>query len=163
MKRTTGVIAMFRAVLLTSIIVASVLVLSVLVISVTPAPAQELQGRSRANPAAKKEPKNQTFAPRIRGRSESFIVEGLITAADAGAIRIKTATGRLATFEIDDQTTVLGTGELVSISTLADIELTASDLQIFDRVEIIFEREGRRRLARIITRLQSESERVAKR
>ena len=99
----------------------------------------------------------------MRGRSDSFIVEGLITAAAAGAIRIKTAKGERATFEIDDQTTVLETGELVSISTLADIELAASDLQIFDRVEIIFEREGGRRLARIITRLQSERDRVAKR
>lgn len=148
MKRTTGVIAMLLAVLVTY---------------VPPAPAQELQGQYRTNPTANKNSKKQTFAPRIRGRSESFIVEGLITAATAGAIRIKTATGQRATFEIDDQTTVLETGELVSISTLADIELAASNLQIFDRVEIIFEREGGRRLARIITRLQSERDRVAKR
>ena len=158
MKRTAGVIVML---------------LTVLVTCVPPAPAQELKGQSRTNPAAKnptaknptanKTPGRQTFAPRVLGRSESFIVEGLITAATAGAIRIKTATGQRATFEIDDQTTVLETGELVSISTLAEIELAASDLQIFDRVEIVFEREGRRRLARIITRLQSERDRVAKR
>ncbi len=148
MKRTTGVIA---------------ILLAVLMLSVLPAPAQERQGLPRTNPTAKKNSEKQTFAPRIRGRSESFIVEGLITAAAAGSIRIKTAAGERATFEIDDQTTVLETSELVSISTLADIELSASDLQIFDRVEIIFEREGGRRLARIITRLQSERDRVAKR
>ena len=148
MKRTAGVIVML---------------LTVLVTCVPPAPAQELKGQSRTNPTANKTPGRQTFAPRVLGRSESFIVEGLITAATPGAIRIKTATGQRATFELDDQTTVLETGELVSISTLAEIELAASDLQIFDRVEIVFEREGRRRLARIITRLQSERDRVAKR
>ena len=146
MKRTLGIIVMLLAVLVTY---------------VPQAPAQGLQGRSATNPTAKKNSKNQTFAPRIRGRSESFIVEGLITAAAASTIRINK--GERATFEIDDQTTVLKTGELVSISTLADIELSASDLQIFDRVEIVFEREGGRRLARIITRLQSERDRVAKR
>ena len=148
MKRTISVIVMLLAVLVTY---------------VPQAPAQGLQGRSATNPTAKKNSKNQTFAPRIRGRSESFIVEGLITAAAASTIRIKTDKGERATFEIDDQTTVLKTGELVSISTLADIELSASDLQIFDRVEIVVEREGGRRLARIITRLQSERDRVAKR
>ncbi|HEX5731442.1 MAG TPA: hypothetical protein VF131_01310 [Blastocatellia bacterium] len=148
MKRTTGVIVMLLAVLVTY---------------VPQVQAQDRQGRSQTKVTTNKNSKKQTFAPRIRGRSESFIVEGLITAATAGAIRIKTATGQRATFEVDDQTTVLKSGELVSISTLADIELTASDLQIFDRIEIVFEREGGRRLARIITRIQSERDRVARR
>ena len=148
MKRTTGVIAML---------------LAVLVLSVLPAPAQERQRLSRTSLTAKTNPQKQTFAPRIRGRSQSFIVEGLITAAAAGAIRIKTDKGERVTFEVNDQTTLLETGELVAISTLADIELTASDLQIFDRVEIVFEREGPRRVAKIITRIQSERDRVAKR
>jgi hypothetical protein len=161
MKRTTGMEATLPTVLLVSI-----LVVSVLMVSVSPALGQ---GRSANNRTAKKSDENkksaqkQTFAPRIEGRSESFIVEGSITACGSGAIRIKTAKGERATFEIDDQTTLLESGELVSISTLAAIELDPSDLQIFDRVEIIFEREGSRRLARIITRIQSESERVAKR
>jgi hypothetical protein len=148
MKRTTRIVAMLLAVLVTS---------------VPPAPAQERPRESRANPAAEKSARKQSFAPRIRGRSESFIVEGSIIASSSGAIRVRTDAGQRATFEVDDQTTVLQAGELVSISTLADIELDPSDLQIFDRVEIIFEREGGRRLARIITRVESESDRVAKR
>ena len=134
MKRTTGLIAVLLAVLLTSAL---------------PAPAQE---RS----------KKQTYAPRVIGRAESFIVEGRITAAGPRTISIKTDKGARATFEIDDQTTVLVSNELVSISTMADIELAASDLQVFDRVEIVFQREGPRRLARIITRLQSDRDRVAR-
>jgi hypothetical protein len=156
MKRTTVKGATLLAVLL----------VSASVVSVSPALGQ---GRSANNRAAKKNVENkksaqkQTYAPRIKGRSESFIVEGSITGSGSGAIRVKTTKGERATFEIDDQTTVLESGGLVSISTLADIELDPSDLQIFDRVEIIFEREGSRRLARIITRIQSESDRVAKR
>ena len=135
MKRTTGVIA---------------LLLAVLMASALPAPAQE---RSQ----------KKSYAPRVIGSSESFIVEGSIMATAAGAIRIRTDKGARVAFEIDDQTTVIVSNELVSISTMADIELAASDLQLFDRVEIVFERKGARNLARIITRLQSNSDRVAKR
>jgi len=153
MKRATGMVATL---------------LALLVISVSSAPGQQRQGRSADNSipkksVTKKSVEKQSFVPRIVGRSESSIVEGLITAAVSGAIRIKTTKGERVTFEIDNQTTVLESGELVSISTMADIELEPSDLQSFDRVEIIFEREGNRRLARIITRIQSERDRVAKR
>ncbi len=134
--------------------------LAVLLISVPPAFGQ---GRTASRNTSKKSVEKQTFAPRILRRSASFIVEGIITDARSGAIRIKTTKGERLVFEIDDQTTVLNAGELVSISTLADIELTPSDLHVFDRVEIVAERDGLRRLARIITRIRSERDQVASR
>jgi hypothetical protein len=142
---------------ITDLLTVSVLMCSILTISASPAYGQ---GRSGTG---KKSAERQTFAPRIVGRSESSIIEGLVVAAAPGAIRIKTAKGERVTLEVDYHTTVLDSGELVSISTMADIELAPSDLQIFDRVEVVFEREGARRLARIITRIQSERDRVAKR
>jgi hypothetical protein len=134
--------------------------LAVLLISV---PQALGQGRTTTGHASKKRAEKQTFVPRVEGRSTSFIVEGLITDARPGAIRIKTAKGERITFEIDDQTTVLDTGELVSISTMAEIELTPSDLHVFDRVEVVAERDGLRPLARIVTRIHSGRDQVAKR
>jgi hypothetical protein len=134
--------------------------LAVLLLSVLPALSQR---RVATDKTFKKSASKQTFAPRILHRSESFIVEGIITAAAPGGIRVKTTKGERVTLEIDDQTTVLESGELVSISTMAEIELAPSDLHVFDRVEIIFERDGLRRLARIITRIRSERDQVAKR
>ena len=152
MKRAKG-----KALTALTVLLISLLTVSALLISASPAYGQ---GRSRTG---KKSVERQTFAPRIVSRSNSSIIEGVITAAAPGAIQVKTAKGERVTIEIDDQTTVLESGELVSISTMAEIELAASDLQILDRVEIVFEREGGRRLARIITRVQSELDRVAKR
>jgi hypothetical protein len=139
--------------------------LAVLLISVPQALGQgrTTTGHASNNHASKKRAEKQTFVPRVEGSSASFIVEGLITDARPGAIRIKTAKGERITFEIDDQTTVLDTGELVSISTMAEIELTPSDLHVFDRVEVVAERDGLRPLARIVTRIHSERDQVAKR
>ena len=134
--------------------------LAIFLISVSPALGQ---GRTATGNTSKKRAEKQTFAPRIEGRSASFIVEGIITDARSGAIRIKTAKGERFTFEMDDQTTVLDTGELVSISTMAEIELAPSDLHVFDRVEIVAERDGLRKLARIVTRIRSERDQIATR
>ena len=132
-------------------------VLAILLISVSPTFGQ------RRSAISKKSAAKQTFAPRIEGHSSSFIIEGILVDARSNTIRIKTAKGERYSFEIDDQTTVLSAGELVSISTMAEIELTPSDLNVFDRVEIVAEREGLRQLARIVTRVQSERDQVAKR
>lgn len=134
--------------------------LAILLLSTSPAFGQ---GRTATVKTSKKSAEKQTFAPRIKGRSASFIVEGIITDARSGAIRIKTTKGESLTFEIDDQTTVLNADELVSISTMAEIELTPSDLHVFDRIEIVAERDGLRRLARIVTRIRSERDQVARR
>jgi hypothetical protein len=106
---------------------------------------------------------SRTYVPRIKSRSSSFIIEGLITALDNNVIVIKTERGERHSFGLDDQTSVLTSDELVSIATMADISLSASDLRVSDRVEIVTERLGRREVARIITRIASSGAQVAKR
>jgi len=106
---------------------------------------------------------SRTYAPRIKGRSSSFIIEGRITGLEDNLIVIKTKRGERYSFELDDQTSVLGSDELVSIATMADIALSASELHVSDRVEIVTERVGRREVARIITRIESSAAQVAKR
>ena len=105
----------------------------------------------------------RTYAPRIKSTSSSSIVEGLITRLDDSVIVIKTKRGERHSFGLDDQTNVLASDELVSIATMADIALSASDLHVSDRVEIVTERVGRREVARIITRIESSGAQVAKR
>jgi hypothetical protein len=105
----------------------------------------------------------RTYAPQIKGRSPSFVIEGRITSIGDNVITIKTARGARYDFGVDDQTSVFNSGELVSVATMADITLSASDLRISDRVEIVTERIGRQEVARIITRIASSDAQVAKR
>lgn len=106
---------------------------------------------------------NITYAPRVKGRSSNFIIEGRITSLGDNVITIKTSRGARYDFTLDDQTTVLDSGELVSIATMADIALGASDLRVSDTVEIVTERAGQQEVARIITRIASSGAQVAKR
>jgi hypothetical protein len=61
----------------------------------------------------------------------------------------------------DDQTTVLDSGELVSIATMGDIALSVSDLRVSDWVEVVTERAGRSQAARIITRINVWGSQIA--
>ncbi len=105
----------------------------------------------------------RTYSPRITGRSNSMIVEGRISEIRDGLIIIKTARGVRYDFRIDDQTTTLNSDELISIATMSDITLNASDLRTADLVEIVAERAGRRATARIITRIASSGDHIASR
>jgi hypothetical protein len=108
-------------------------------------------------------PANSSYAPRVIGNSSSFIVEGRITSLGDNVITIKTSRGARYDFMLDDQTTVLNSGELVSIATMADITLSVSDLRVSDSVEAVIERAGQQKVARIITRIASSGAQVAKR
>lgn len=104
-----------------------------------------------------------TYAPQVQGRSSSLVIEGRITGLTDNVITIKTARGERHDFGLDDLTSVFNSGELVSVATMADITLSASDLHTHDRVEIVTERIGRQEVARIITRIASSDAQVAKR
>ncbi len=104
-----------------------------------------------------------TYAPRIIAVSNSSIIEATIIAAGSESLTVKTAKGATVRFDLDDQTSILESGELVSIATIPDLTLVASDLRPFDKVEIVFEREGSKKLARIITRTLCANNRLAKR
>jgi len=95
------------------------------------------------------------FAPRVIGRANSFIINGRIIAWRGGRLSIETARGERWNFQLDEQTTLLESSELVSIATMDDITLRPADLRLADQVEVVAERVGGRRLARIVTRTAS--------
>ena len=92
-----------------------------------------------------------------------MIVEGRITEIRDDLVSIKTARGTRYDFLIDDQTMTLNSDELISIATMSDITLSASDLRINDRVEVVAEREGRHATAKIVTRIASSGAHIASR
>lgn len=151
MKRTTG----FG-------VLAAVAVSIILAVSTAAQQPQRLSASYRKN-SAQPSAKTHAYVPRIKGRSSSFVIEGVITRLDGDLVVIKTARGERHNFGLDEQTSVLSADELVSIATMADIALTASDLRVADRVEIVTERAGSRDVARIITRIASSGAQVAKR
>ena len=104
-----------------------------------------------------------TYAPRIIAESNSSIVEATIVALSSESLTVKTLKGLTLRFDLDDQTSIFESGELVSIATIPDLTLGASDLRPFDKIEIVFEREGSKKLARIITRTLTASKHLAKR
>ncbi len=106
---------------------------------------------------------SRAYAPHVKSRSHGSVIEGRITGLEDNVITIKTARGARYDLRLDDQTSVFSAGELVSIATMADIVLSASDLRVSDWVEIVTERAGRQELARIITRIASSGAQVAKR
>jgi hypothetical protein len=112
---------------------------------------------------SKPSPAIRAYTPRIKSRSSSFVIEGLITSLKDNVITIKTARGARYDFSVDDQTSVFGSGELFSISTIQDIALSVADLHISDYVELVTERTGRKEVARIVTRIASSGAQVAKR
>jgi hypothetical protein len=97
------------------------------------------------------------FAPRVIGHANSFIIRGHITALNGQRLRLETAAGKRLDLQLDAQTTLLDSGELVSIATMDDITLRPADLRLADEVEVVAERVGDRAFARIVTR----TERVA--
>jgi hypothetical protein len=102
------------------------------------------------------------YTPRVIGRSSAFVVEGVIISFANQVITVKTDKGERYVFFMDDHTLLLGSDHLVSIATLADIELRVTDLRVSDRIEIVAERAARRSLAKIITRIAPGDERVAR-
>ena len=129
----------------------------ILLVGTSATPAQSKKGGLTAagGPA--------TYAPRVIAGSNSSIIEAAIVAVNSDSLTVKTARGATVRFDLDDQTSILESGELVSIATIPDLTLGASDLRPFDKVEIVFEREGSRRLARIVTRTLSANKHLAKR
>jgi hypothetical protein len=125
--------------------------------------AQNAAINSRAGKQASAQTATRTYSPRITGRSNSMIVEGRITEIRDDFISIKTARGTRYDFRIDDQTTTLNSDELISIATMSDITLNASDLRTADLIEVVAERAGRRATARIITRIASQGDHIASR
>lgn len=105
----------------------------------------------------------RTYRPQVRSYTPTLVIEGRVSAISAGHILIKTARGRVHKFLLDDQLTILGSGELVSVATMDDITLGLSDLRPADRVEVVFERLRSGDYARIITRVSPAGDQVAKR
>jgi hypothetical protein len=103
-----------------------------------------------STPSSKRE-----FAPQIIGRANSFIITGRIVARRGPQLSVETTGGARLDFQVDGQTTLLESNELVSIATMDDITLRLADLRVSDEVEVVAEREGSRRLARIVTRTAS--------
>src|SRR5215475_1819062 len=79
--------------------------------------------QSPGSPRLKRE-----FAPRVIGRSNSFIIQGHIIAWRGQRLSIETARGERWDFQLDEQTTLLESSELVSIATMDDIALRPADL-----------------------------------
>jgi hypothetical protein len=124
--------------------------------------AQDKSSNNRARrPVARAA--SRTYAPRVLGRSSSLIVEGRVIGIENNRVSIRSARGARYDFRIDDQTTTLDSGEAVSIATMGDIALSASDLRVADWVEVVAERAGSRAMARIITRVASSGARIASR
>jgi len=107
--------------------------------------------------------RTRTYTPQVRAYSDSAIIEGRLSSIEAGHLIIKTAQGPRVRLEMDDNTAILESGELVSFAAMAEIALSVADLRIADSVEIIVERAGNRQIARIITRTQGADAPVAKR
>jgi hypothetical protein len=133
----------------------------ILAVAFLAASAQQRRSGERPKPRAATE--SRTYAPRVIARSDSFILEGTITSIKGGKLTLKTRRGAAYGFELDEYTVVFESGEMVSVATLPDITLAVSDLKPYDVVEIVAERAGDRSLARIVTRISSEADRVARR
>ncbi|MFL6216932.1 MAG: hypothetical protein ACJ74J_23820 [Blastocatellia bacterium] len=105
-------------------------------------------------PTNAQSPKRE-FAPRVIGRANSFIIRGHITALNGQRLSLETAAGARVDLQLDAQTTLLDSSELVSIATMDDITLRPADLRLADEVEVVAERAGERTFARILTRTAS--------
>ena len=113
------------------------------------------QSQHRVQPSPGSPHRQREFTPRVMGQANSFIVNGRIIAWRGQRLSIETARGERWDFQLDEQTTLLESSELVSIATMGDIALRPTDLRFADEVEVVAERVGNRRLARIVTRTAS--------
>jgi hypothetical protein len=141
---------------------ASAALLVLLLISSSAFAQASLKRDARGKPA-RSESVGRLYTPRIKAYSESLVIEGRISRIEDGILIIKTARGSRVELETDENTLILESGKEVSIAAMADISLSASDLKVWDLVEIVVERAGRRAVARIITRIAREDAQVAKR
>jgi hypothetical protein len=112
---------------------------------------QKSDGRSN-HPSASSRNLKREFVPRVISRTNSFIINGRIVALRGQQLSIETARGERLDFQMDEQTTLIESNELVSIATMDDITLRPADLRLADEVEVIAERAGSRSFARIVTR-----------
>ncbi|HKP10698.1 MAG TPA: hypothetical protein VJZ91_01260 [Blastocatellia bacterium] len=139
---------------------AALLCIVVLICAAVPAQShsrdagQERGARSIRRPSDSHGPRRE-FAPRIIGRANSFIVNGHIVALRGQRLSLETAEGTRLDFQLDEQTTLLTSSEVVSIATMDDITLRPADLRLDDEVEVVAERAGGRAFARIVTRTAS--------
>lgn len=138
-----------------------VVLLAVLIGIAVPAHSQNrAKGQERANlrsapPPARSHNLKREFAPQVIGRANSFITTGRIVALGGRRLGVERADGTHLDFQVDEQTTLLDSSELVSIATMGDITLRLADLRLADEIEVIAERSGGRSLARIVTRTTS--------
>src|SRR5215216_6934794 len=80
----------------------------------TGAPYKKNSGyTTRQSEPAQASAKIRSYTPRIKSRSASFVIEGVITRLDDNVIIIKTERGERYSFGLDDQTSVLKSDELV--------------------------------------------------
>jgi len=111
-------------------------------------------GRIR-RPTSSHSPRRE-FTPRVIGRSNSFIVNGHIVALRGQRLSLETAAGARIDVQLDEQTTLFDSSEVISIATMDEITLRPADLRLADELEIVAERAGGRTFARIITRTASD-------
>jgi len=95
------------------------------------------------------------YTPRVIGRADSFIIRGRVTALHGQRLSLETTAGARLDLQLDAQTTLMDSSELVSIATMDDITLRPADLRLGDEVEVVAERMGDRTFARILTRTAS--------
>jgi hypothetical protein len=141
-------------------IIVSLAVVCMAVLLCIAVPAQSRNAGHQTKEHARRQPVGspnlkREFAPRVIGRADSFIINGHIVALRGQRLSIETARGERLDFQMDEQTTLLDSSELVSIATMDDITLRPADLRLADEIEVVAERDGNRRLARIITRTAS--------
>ena len=104
----------------------------------------------------------QERAPRVIKETESYIVRGRLIGISGDRVEIKAGRGERLSFDIDHQTDVYEEGGLISIATMDEVKLSPDALRAGNIIEIVVERDGSRRIARIITRLASLPGHVAR-
>lgn len=107
--------------------------------------------------------RQRLYTPQVKAYSDSHIITGRIARIEEGRLVVDTARGSRFHINMDAETLILEAGEEVSIASLADISLSAGELKVSDGVEVVIERAGRRRTARIITRMAKSHYPVARR
>ena len=113
------------------------------------------QNRAKGQPPARSHALKREFTPQVIGRPNSFITTGHIVALRGRRLGVERADGARLDFQVDEQTTLMDSSELISIATMSDITLRLADLRLADEVEVVAERVGSRSFARIVTRTTS--------
>jgi hypothetical protein len=142
-------------------LIASLAALLCLVVMLCAAvPAQDRSGHADHAKGDIRRPTNaqaprREYTPRVIGRANSFIIRGRVTALHGQRLSLEAATGAHLDVQLDAQTTLMDSSELVSIATMDEIRLRPADLRLGDEVEVVAERAGDRTFARILTRTAS--------